>query len=161
MYIRRGRKPLSLLHFKHSDDSFIIHEFIFREKYEEEKSKKTSTGSTEAPRIDISKKMRPFDESRIYLILEFFTSHFIEMAKKSNEYRNKGQSYFYMQAAKNLLKVLDVSHRQTSEGHQSGWKFPIIKKMMIKKSNSSGNAKKFFKYLSLFPFFSTLMASLS
>ena len=86
----------------------LIHEFIFRDKYEQEKSKKTSTGSTEAPRIDKDKKMRPFDESRIYLILEFFTSHFIEMAKKSNEYRNKGQSYLYMQTAKNLLRILDV-----------------------------------------------------
>ena len=52
--------------------------------------------------------MRPFDESRIYLVLEFFTSHFLEMAKKSNEYRNKGQSYLYMQTVKNLLRILDV-----------------------------------------------------
>ena len=55
--------------------------------------------------------MRPFDESRIYLVLEFFTSHFLEMAKKSNEYRNKGQSFLYMQAAKNLLRILDVIER--------------------------------------------------
>ena len=55
--------------------------------------------------------MRPFDESRIYLVLEFFTSHFLEMAKKSNEYRNKGQSYLYMQTAKNLLRILDVMKR--------------------------------------------------
>ena len=57
--------------------------------------------------------MRPFDESRIYLVLEFFTSHFLEMAKKSNEYRNKGQSYLYMQTAKNLLRILDVRKRQS------------------------------------------------
>ena len=44
-------------------------------------------------------------------MLEFFTSHFLEMAKKSNEYRNKGQSYLYMQTAKNLLRILDVINR--------------------------------------------------
>ena len=82
---------------------------IFRDKFEEERAKKAEISSHEPPKIDINEKMRPFDESRVYLILEFFTSHFLEMAKKSNEYRNKGQSYLYMQAAKNCLKVLDVS----------------------------------------------------
>ena len=85
-----------------------MNKFISREKYEEERDKKTGSGSSEAPRIDINERMRPFDESRIYLVLEFFTAHFLEMAKKSNEYRNKGQSYLYMQTAKNLLRILDV-----------------------------------------------------
>ena len=85
-----------------------MNKFISREKYEEERDRKTVSGSSEAPRIDINERMRPFDESRIYLVLEFFTAHFLEMAKKSNEYRNKGQSYLYMQTAKNLLRILDV-----------------------------------------------------
>ena len=87
-------------------------EWIYRERYEEERDKKTNLGASEAPKIDLNEKMRPFDESRIYLVLEFFTSHFIEMAKKSNEYRNKGQSFLYMQAAKNLLRILDVRKRE-------------------------------------------------
>ena len=65
--------------------------------------------------------MRSFDESRIYLVLEFFTSHFLEMAKKSNEYRNKGQSYLYMQAAKNLLRILDVIKQKSLKLHTFHW----------------------------------------
>ena len=88
-----------------------MNEFLYRERYEEERDKKTSSGSSEGHKIDLEERMRPFDESRIYLVLEFFTSHFLEMAKKSNEYRNKGQSYLYMQTAKNLLRILDVTKR--------------------------------------------------
>ena len=84
--------------------------FFLRNEFEEEKAKKAHINTHDAPKIDIGERMRPFNEIRVYLILEFFISHFLEMAKKSNEYRNKGQSYLYMQAAKNCLRVLDVSH---------------------------------------------------
>ena len=90
-----------------------MNDFNSRERYEEERDKKTNSGSSETHKININERMRPFDESRIYLVLEFFTSHFLEMAKKSNEYRNKGQSYLYMQTAKNLLRILDVIKTQS------------------------------------------------
>jgi hypothetical protein len=46
--------------------------------------------------VDINADVRPFDESRKKLVLEFFIQHFIKMAEKSNIFRNYGQVGFYM-----------------------------------------------------------------
>jgi hypothetical protein len=48
------------------------------------------------PVVDINADVRPFDESRKKLVLEFFIQHFIKMAEKSNVFRNYGQVGFYM-----------------------------------------------------------------
>ena len=47
----------------------------------------------------------PFDDGKKKLILEFFIRHFIEMARKSNEFRTYGQGLMYVMQAENLLKL--------------------------------------------------------
>ena len=47
-----------------------------------------------------------FDENRGRLILEFFISHFITLAKKSNEFSSFGQSLLYVKHADNLMKLM-------------------------------------------------------
>ena len=47
----------------------------------------------------------PFDDGKKKLILEFFIRHFIEMARKSHEFRTYGQGLMYVMQAENLLKL--------------------------------------------------------
>jgi hypothetical protein len=48
----------------------------------------------------------PFDDSRGRLVLEYFISHFIAMAKKSNEFSCHGQSFMYIKHADNLMRLM-------------------------------------------------------
>ena len=47
------------------------------------------------------------DTFRRKTILEFFISHFIEIAKKSNEFQATAQAKFYLQHTKNLNQLLE------------------------------------------------------
>ena len=51
-------------------------------------------------------KINKMDDARKKMILEFFIQHFIEMAKKSNEYRSYGQSLMYLMQAENMVQVV-------------------------------------------------------
>ena len=46
------------------------------------------------------------DESRKVCLLEFFTDHFVAMAKESNRKREYGQGLMYVMQAENLLQLL-------------------------------------------------------
>ena len=46
------------------------------------------------------------DEARKTCLLEFFTDHFVSMAKESNRKRSYGQALMYVMQAENLLQLL-------------------------------------------------------
>jgi hypothetical protein len=46
--------------------------------------------------VDVNAVIRPFDESRKRLVLEFFIQHFVKMAEKSNLFRNYGQARYFI-----------------------------------------------------------------
>jgi hypothetical protein len=46
------------------------------------------------------------DEARKTCLLEFFTDHFVAMAKESNRKRAYGQGLMYVMQAENLLQLL-------------------------------------------------------
>ena len=46
-----------------------------------------------------------FDDGKKKLILEFFIRHFIEMARRSNEFRTYGQGLMYVMQSENLLQL--------------------------------------------------------
>ncbi len=46
--------------------------------------------------IDMNLTVREFEPSRGRLVLEFFASHFIALARKSNEFRADGQCRMFM-----------------------------------------------------------------
>ena len=56
------------------------------------------------PKIDLTAKMQPFTNERKRLVLDFFMKHFLEMARKSNEFRNEGQAYLYTQMCRIISK---------------------------------------------------------
>merc|ERR1719495_2212645 len=70
----------------------------------EAKMRKPVQLSSEASRIDVNAKLMKLDEARKKLLLEFFIAHFIKMAKKSNFFRNLGQSTLFLLHCENLLK---------------------------------------------------------
>eukprot|EP00092_Neocalanus_flemingeri_P031911 GFUD01034666.1.p1 GENE.GFUD01034666.1~~GFUD01034666.1.p1 ORF type:complete len:850 (+),score=213.74 GFUD01034666.1:67-2550(+) len=78
-----------------------------RENIQEEAKKTASERDQKDDVIDLQASIKAFDQARKSLVLEFFTEHFIKMAKKSNEFRNHGQSYMYIVQSENLVTLLE------------------------------------------------------
>ena len=78
-----------------------------RENIEEEAKKTVSGADKKQNVIDLQASIKGFDEARKSLILEFFIAHFLKMAEKSNEFRNRGQSYMYLIQSENLVTLLE------------------------------------------------------
>ena len=90
-----------------SDDKYQIRMRRLRENIEEE-AKKAKTGADKKHAIiDLKASIKVFDEARKSLVLEFFIGHFLRMAEKSNEFRNRGQSYMYLSQSENLVTLLE------------------------------------------------------
>ena len=58
-----------------------------------------------------------FDDNRSRLILEFFIMHFIQLAKKSNEFNCHGQGLMYINQASNLMQLLIDLRLDGSSAH--------------------------------------------
>ena len=77
-----------------------------RLKRQEEEARRLEAEAVRKQTVDLEAKIKPFDEGRKCLVLEFFASHFVRMAEKSNEFRSRGQSFMYLQQSENLLALL-------------------------------------------------------
>jgi len=77
-----------------------------RENIEEEAKKSAAEVDKKKNVIDLQANIAVFDEARKSLVLEFFIAHFLKMAEKSNEFRNRGQSYMYLSQCENLVTLL-------------------------------------------------------
>ena len=68
------------------------------------------------PLIDLTAEIRPFDESRLKMLLELFSEHFLKMAERSaKHHRNHGQSYMYLRSAENLITLVEEMGYQCRE----------------------------------------------
>ena len=67
------------------------------------------------PLIDLTAEIRPFDESRLKMLLELFSEHFLKMAAQSAKHRNHGQSYMYLRSAENLITLVEEMGYQCRE----------------------------------------------
>jgi len=86
----------------------------FREKIEAEAKKAKKENERRKKVIDFNAEVKPFDEIRAKLILEFFIAHFLKMASKSNEFRNSGQGLMFVLQAENLMAILkDIGFDET------------------------------------------------
>ena len=78
-----------------------------RENIEEEAKKTATEKDQKKDVVDLHAVIKAFDEARKSLVLEFFIGHFLKMAEKSNEFRNRGQSYMYILQSENLVTLLE------------------------------------------------------
>ena len=70
------------------------------------------------PLIDLMAEIKPFDEPRRKMLLEFFSDHFLKMAERSAKYRNHGQSYMYLRSAENLITLVKEMGYQCKESQE-------------------------------------------
>ena len=87
-----------------------------REKQAEEAKRRLEEQAEESkPLIDLTAEIRPFDESRLKMLLELFSEHFLKMAAQSAKHRNHGQSYMYLRSAENLITLVEEMGYQCRE----------------------------------------------
>ena len=87
-----------------------------REKQAEEAKRRLEEQAEESkPLIDLTAEIRPFDESRLKMLLELFSEHFLKMATQSAKHRNHGQSYMYLRSAENLITLVEEMGYQCRE----------------------------------------------
>lgn len=70
------------------------------------KQKPANANNHQLP-ADINMKIPNFSELRKKAVLVFFIQHFINLIKKSNEFRAYGQSLMLVMQAQNLVKILE------------------------------------------------------
>lgn len=103
-----------------SDDDSEDEERLWKEKYvrqkKEEKVAKIEThkGSTETINLE-EKPAKGGDHERRRAFLETFIPHFIEMGKKSTEYKAFNQAQLYFLHAKRLTRLLKEEHVDAEE----------------------------------------------
>ena len=67
-------------------------------------------------KIDLEMKVPKFSETRKKALLFFFIKHFINLAKKSNEFRAYGQSLMLVLQSQNMLALLEeMGYQETKE----------------------------------------------
>ena len=90
-----------------------------REREAEEAQRRRDEQAEEAkPLIDLTAEIKPFDESRLKLLLELFSDHFLKMADRSAKHRNHGQSYMYLRSAENLITLVEEMGYQCRESRE-------------------------------------------
>ena len=68
-------------------------------------------------KLDMNFSVKRFDDTRGRLVIEFFVSHFLLLAKKSNENRAYGQGLMYLLQVENLLRLLNELKLHGSASH--------------------------------------------
>ena len=71
---------------KPSADRYQEHMRKFRERIEAEARKEKKEKEKKKRIVDLNAELKPFDEIRGKLVLEFFIDHFLKMAHRSNEF---------------------------------------------------------------------------
>ena len=90
-----------------------------REREAEEAQRRRDEQAEEAkPLIDLTAEIKPFDESRLKMLLELFSDHFLKMADRSAKHRNHGQSYMYLRSAENLITLVEEMGYQCRESRE-------------------------------------------
>ena len=101
------------------------------------------------PLIDLMAEIKPFDEPRRKMLLEFFSDHFLKMAERSAKYRNHGQSYMYLRSAENLITLVKEMGYQCKESQEQvihlDFRFYSISCLQVMKLRASVNYPLYIK----------------
>ena len=92
-----------------------FHQKRLEEKEAAFRARQEQSGDNET--IDMKLKVDRFDGARGRLVIEYFITHFVALAKKSNEFRAYGQGRAYRLQAENLMRLLKDLNLEGTQKH--------------------------------------------